>query len=377
MLKKVIKPDRSGVSFKYDPLGRRIEKAVTGADSEDVSNPEEKTYSEETESSIGENIWEKVGGVRVKKPNTEMKNLRVVQEDSRSVYAGESGKPKETKEKVANIEKVIRFLWDGNTLLHEWEESEKDNYLKAKSKVDFKADFILKLEKKEEEKTREKAERGQIPPDSLITWIFEDDFIPRGKITEDGSYSIIGDYLVTPVEAYDEDGRKVWERELDIYGRVKTGRKDIYGRTGKETGEKNFIPFRFQGQYEEIGLYYNRFRYYSPEDGCYTQQDPIGLAGGNPTLYGYVGDLNTWIDVFGLECIKNKVLGTERENKVLKKLKEVFGDDKVLRERLLRDVNGKKVVGPNGTGRRIDFAVLDENGKVKYLIEVTSITVSN
>ena len=41
--------------------------------------------------------------------------------------------------------------------------------------------------------------------------------------------------------------------------------------------KKNLIPFRFQGQYEdeETGLYYNRFRYYSPEEGCYTQQDPI------------------------------------------------------------------------------------------------------
>lgn len=31
-----------------------------------------------------------------------------------------------------------------------------------------------------------------------------------------------------------------------------------------EEGEKNFVPFRFQRQYEdeEPGLYYNRFRYY-------------------------------------------------------------------------------------------------------------------
>ncbi|MGE7911734.1 RHS repeat-associated core domain-containing protein [Lysinibacillus xylanilyticus] len=68
------------------------------------------------------------------------------------------------------------------------------------------------------------------------------------------------------------------------------------------TGEKDFIPFRYQGQYEdvEIGLYYNRFRYYDPEQGNYTQVDPIGLAGGNPTLYGYVNDPNSWIDIFGL-----------------------------------------------------------------------------
>ena len=169
--------------------------------------------------------------------------------------------------------------------------------------MDYKADFVLKQEKKEAQETVLRAERGQAPPDSLITWVFQDDFIPRGKITKDGNYSIISDYLGTPVEAYDENGKKVWERELDIYGRVKPARKDIYRKTEKEIGEKTFIPFRFQGQYEdeESGLYYNRYRYYDLELGQYTQQDPIGLSGGNPTLYGYVGDTNWWIDPFGLD----------------------------------------------------------------------------
>lgn len=36
--------------------------------------------------------------------------------------------------------------------------------------------------------------------------------------------------------------------------------------------------------------------------GMYISSDPIGLAGDNPTLYGYVQDVNTWIDVWGLDC---------------------------------------------------------------------------
>ena len=59
MLKQVIRPDQSGVSFQYDPLGRRMEKLVTKAGSEDISEQEEK------------------------------------------------------------MEKGIRFLWDRNTLLHD------------------------------------------------------------------------------------------------------------------------------------------------------------------------------------------------------------------------------------------------------------------
>ena len=36
-----------------------------------------------------------------------------------------------------------------------------------------------------------------------------------------------------------------------------------------------------QAQYEDVetGLYYNRFRYYDPEDGQYMSQDPIRLSG--------------------------------------------------------------------------------------------------
>jgi len=68
--------------------------------------------------------------------------------------------------------------------------------------------------------------------------------------------------------------------------------------------DEYFIPYRFAGQYadEELSgdIYYNRFRYYDPQLGQYITQDPIGLEGGNPTLYGYVGDPNTWIDPFGL-----------------------------------------------------------------------------
>lgn len=233
MLAEVTRPDRSCVRFKYDALGRRTEKSVIGG------------------------------------------------------YSGNaSGKQKE---------KVVKFLWDGNTPLHEWEEERTTDSIPAPQPVaDYKADFLVKLEKRAEEKARKEAEKGQDPPENLVTWVFGDGFVPRAKITKDGCYSIISDYLGTPVEAYDGNGNKVWERELDIYGRVKTGRN--------ETGERNFIPFRFQGQYEdgETGLYYNRFRYYSPEEGCYTQQDPIGLAGGNPTLYGYVFNTLWELDPFGL-----------------------------------------------------------------------------
>jgi RHS repeat-associated protein len=67
-------------------------------------------------------------------------------------------------------------------------------------------------------------------------------------------------------------------------------------------GFLNDCPFRYQGQYEdsETGLYYNRFRYYSPEEGVYLSQDSTRLRGG-VKLYGYVHNTNSYIDIFGLD----------------------------------------------------------------------------
>ena len=90
--------------------------------------------------------------------------------------------------------------------------------------------------------------------------------------------------------------------------------------------------FCFAGQHQgaETGLYDNRFRYYDPDSGNYLSQDPIGLAGGNPTIYGYVKDVNTWVDVLGLECKKASNLpliepGTKAWKQAVKDIKNSVG----------------------------------------------------
>ena len=108
-----------------------------------------------------------------------------------------------------------------------------------------------------------------------------------------GRFTITSGYFATPMQAYDKQGNKVWEQELDIYGR-------------QRKRPSAFIPFKYQGLYEdaETGLYYNRFRYYDPNTGSYICQAPIGLAGNNPTRYGYVSDTNMWVDILGLDIIR-------------------------------------------------------------------------
>ncbi len=60
-------------------------------------------------------------------------------------------------------------------------------------------------------------------------------------------------------------------------------------------------PIRFQGQWhdEESGLYYNRYRYYDPQQRRYVSQDPIGLRDGT-NLYGYVANPVGAVDPLGL-----------------------------------------------------------------------------
>ena len=48
----------------------------------------------------------------------------------------------------------------------------------------------------------------------------QDTFVPAAKLVANGEcFSIVSDYLGTPMQAYDKQGDKVWEQELDIYGR--------------------------------------------------------------------------------------------------------------------------------------------------------------
>ncbi|MHC1727321.1 MAG: RHS repeat-associated core domain-containing protein [Syntrophobacteraceae bacterium] len=55
---------------------------------------------------------------------------------------------------------------------------------------------------------------------------------------------------------------------------------------------------------EPNGLYYMRARYYDPGVGRFISEDPIGFAGGDVNLYGYVAnDPINAIDPFGLDAI--------------------------------------------------------------------------
>ena len=222
MLGSVTRPDGKVVTFKYDALGRRIEKSFNG--------------------------------------------------------------------------RVYRYLWDGDVVLHEWEydETERPQQIVAENgEVSF--------------------DRPE-PTDNLITWVYDtDSYVPTAKLVNGKRYGIVNDYISRPVQAYDEHGTLVWQADYDIYGNLLNLK-----------GNRGFVPFRQLGQYEdeETGLYYNRFRYYEPSTGGYISQDPIGLAGENPTLYGFVYDINTQFDVFATDIFdiipySQKATGFEKHHGVM------------------------------------------------------------
>lgn len=167
-----------------------------------------------------------------------------------------------------------RFGWDGDVILHEWDTDAADAprlVADAEGRLSYDRD---------------------VRTENLVTWVYDGtSFTPVAKVTADDRYTIVHDYLGTPTQAYDSNGELVWEMLLDVYGGMMECR-----------GDRTLVPFRYQGQYEDVetGLYYNRFRYYAPGMGMYISSDPIGLAGKNPTLYGYVQDVNTSLDPWGV-----------------------------------------------------------------------------
>ena len=125
---------------------------------------------------------------------------------------------------------TTHFVWDGNVPLHEWTEEAEEN---------------------------------------MVTWLFEQDtFVPAAKLVANGDcFSIISDYLGTPLQAYDKEGNKVWEQELDIYGR-------------QRKRPSSFIPFKYQGQRGcRNGVILQSFQVLRPEWGKLYKSRPYRAFG--------------------------------------------------------------------------------------------------
>jgi len=96
-------------------------------------------------------------------------------------------------------------------------------------------------------------------------------------------------------ELHDNSGAIIASVRYDSFGRPLDALPIRFGYTGRDWDA-------------ELGLQYNRARYYDPGIGRWIGQDPIGFAAGDGNLYEYAGNEPTdFIDPSG-----EKVQGTFR-----------------------------------------------------------------
>ena len=144
--------------------------------------------------------------------------------------------------------------------------------------------------------------------------------IPVGILRNGNFFAIHSDHLGTPRLMTNEDNKPVWQWPYSAFGankptgilqatpnpRVAITNQPVLLKATAATE----LNLRFPGQYfdSETNLHYNYFRSYQPNQGRYTQSDPIGLEGGL-NRFGYAnGDGINNFDPLGLEtCLLTTV----------------------------------------------------------------------
>jgi RHS repeat-associated protein len=140
-------------------------------------------------------------------------------------------------------------------------------------------------------------------------------FVPFAVIEGNGKIRYYhNDIAGLPQEVRDEEGTILWQARYDAQGRVV-----------KLTGKRRFEnPLRLQGQYydEELGLCYNRHRYFDPETCAFISQDPLGLAAGT-NLYAYAPNVWGWVDPLGCKAtsgFRDPYAGVKQASEFLKRM---------------------------------------------------------
>ena len=124
------------------------------------------------------------------------------------------------------------------------------------------------------------------------TYLFEPfSFKPLALVQHGKVFHYHTDHIGTPREITNANAKVVWSSTFKTYGALALAHVNEVEN-----------PLRFQGQYydSETGLHYNRHRYYDPNCGQFTTQDPIGLLGGM-NAYQYAPNPMTWVDPWGLK----------------------------------------------------------------------------
>jgi RHS repeat-associated protein len=156
---------------------------------------------------------------------------------------------------------ITYFIWDGNRLLGELDDSHTRLYL-------YEQDSFAPLAQVES---------------------------TAAAATGNSAASVLyfhNDHLGVPRELTDAQGQLCWSGAYRTWG-ILLKAQPTESDQGAQAMPAKSVPeptqtLRFQGQYydEETGLHYSRCRYYDPDCGRFISQDPAGLQGGD-NLYLY------------------------------------------------------------------------------------------
>jgi len=116
---------------------------------------------------------------------------------------------------------------------------------------------------------------------------------PLSMIRNNKTYYYHADALGSITRMTDQNGNIAQTIKYDSFGNIKSISNPLLIQPYAWTAREYDI---------ESGFYYLRNRYYDPRIGRFTTKDPIGFAGGDVNLYGYVGNGPTnWVDPDGLQ----------------------------------------------------------------------------
>ncbi|WNW12477.1 RHS repeat-associated core domain-containing protein [Pseudomonas sp. DTU_2021_1001937_2_SI_NGA_ILE_001] len=152
-----------------------------------------------------------------------------------------------------------------------------------------------------------------------------------------------------PQQLTDRDGQSVWQAQYQVWG-----------NTLRETRAAHYVEeqnLRFQGQYldRETGLHYNTLRFFDPDIGRFTTQDPIGLAGGL-NLYAYAPNPLGWADPLGLSKCGTSSRKRPPGPTLDKRTTDSFTNGKYTNRQLTRNERYYKYHGvDNRTGRKVSW----------------------
>src|SRR4029077_6121367 len=113
------------------------------------------------------------------------------------------------------------------------------------------------------------------PVANLLTGLDVDEYFTRTDSS--GTSTFLTDMLGSTLALSDSSGNIATNYPYDPFGNVSA------------SGASSTNPYQFTGRENDgTGLYNYRARYYNPLVQRFASQDPIGFAGGDVNLYGYV-----------------------------------------------------------------------------------------